>query len=80
MLAGATQLAVDDLVEEPQEIGQVKPEPAIETPGSKTAVEQRVMPLYHHEPFAFQAIHSSLRSMAWLPASTGSQADDRRQS
>jgi hypothetical protein len=75
---GSTDLAVDNLVEEPQEIGQVKPEPAIQAAGAETAIEQRVMPLHHHEPFAFEAIHSSISSMAWLPASTGSLAGTHR--
>jgi hypothetical protein len=40
-----------------KKIGEIDPEPAIQTAGVKAPIHQRVMPLDHHEPFALQTIH-----------------------
>jgi hypothetical protein len=54
---GSTEAAIQHLVEKSQEVGQVQPEAAVEAPGIETPVDERIMPLDHHETFAFQAMH-----------------------
>lgn len=54
---GPPESAVDDLVEKSKKIGEIDPEPAIQTAGVKAPIHERVMPLDHHEPFALQTIH-----------------------
>jgi hypothetical protein len=44
-------------VEKSKKIGEINPEPAIQTAGVKAPIHERVMPLDHHEPFALQTIH-----------------------
>jgi hypothetical protein len=44
-------------VEKPQQVSEIEPEAAIETTGIQPTVQERVMPLHHHEPFTFQAMH-----------------------
>src|SRR5437899_11119172 len=47
------------LVEESQQVSQVQPEPAVQTPGVQAGTVQRVLPLEHHEPLALEAHHAS---------------------
>ena len=56
---GSTEAAIQDLVKEAQQVGQIEPEPAIETSRIETPIDERIMPLDHHKPFAFHAMHSS---------------------
>jgi hypothetical protein len=56
---GAPKSAVDHLVKEPEEIGKIDPEPAIQTSGVEASIHERVVPLDHHEPFALQTIHGT---------------------
>ncbi|HSC57795.1 MAG TPA: hypothetical protein VLC51_11360 [Nitrospira sp.] len=44
-------------MEKSKKIGEIDPEPAIQTAGVKAPIHERVMPLDHHEPFALQTIH-----------------------
>jgi hypothetical protein len=53
----STEATIEDLVEEAQQVGQVEPEPAVQAAGIETAVDQGIVPLDHHEPLAFQAMH-----------------------
>jgi hypothetical protein len=46
-------------MEKTKQIGEVDPEPAIEAPGVNSPVHKGVVPLDHHEPFAFETIHGS---------------------
>jgi hypothetical protein len=52
--------AVDDYVEKTMTVGEIDPEPAIQTAGVEAPIHQRVVPLDHHEPFALQTIHESV--------------------
>jgi hypothetical protein len=49
--------ALDHLVKKSQEVRQVDPKSTIQAAGIDTTIEQRVMPLDHHEPLAFQTMH-----------------------
>ena len=44
-------------MEESEQVGEIDPESTIQTTGVETTIHERVMPLHHHEPFAFQAMH-----------------------
>ena len=55
-------------MEKSQKICQVQPESAIETSRIQTTIDQRVVPLNHHESFAFQAMHTVDASAAPPPA------------
>jgi hypothetical protein len=46
-------------MEKTKQIGEVDPKPAIQTAGIETPIHERVVPLHHHEPFAFETIHGS---------------------
>jgi hypothetical protein len=46
-------------MEKTKQIGEVDPEPAIQTAGIETPIHERVVPLDHHEPFALETIHGS---------------------
>jgi hypothetical protein len=48
-------------MKESKEVGEIDPKPAIEAPGVETPVHQCIVPLDHHEPFAFETIHVALR-------------------
>jgi hypothetical protein len=54
---GAAHTAFDDLVKKPQHIGEVNPESAVQAPGVKPPVHQRVMAFDHHETLTFQTMH-----------------------
>ena len=44
-------------MKESEQIGEIDPESAIQATGIETPIHERVMPLHHHESFAFQAVH-----------------------
>ncbi|ULA59765.1 MAG: hypothetical protein LZF60_160094 [Nitrospira sp.] len=44
-------------MEKPEQVGQIDPESAIQAACIESAIHERVMPLHHHESFAFQAVH-----------------------
>jgi hypothetical protein len=44
-------------MKEAEEVGKINPKPAVQATGVQTPVHQRVMPLDHHEAFAFEAVH-----------------------
>jgi hypothetical protein len=54
---GPTHAAFNDLMKEPQQVRQVDPKSAIQTTRVKPSIHERVVTLYHHEPFASQAVH-----------------------
>ena len=54
---GSSESAVDDLMEKSKKIGEIDPEPAIQTARIQAPIHERVVPLDHHEPFALQTIH-----------------------
>ena len=56
---GSTKSAIQDLVKETQKIGKIEPEPAIETSCVEASIDERIVPLDHHEAFAFHAMHNS---------------------
>jgi hypothetical protein len=51
--------AINHFMEKAKEIGQVDPKPAVEAPGINPTVHKGVVPLNHHEPLAFEALHRS---------------------
>ena len=53
----APPTVVQHLVQKSQPVGQVEPEPAVETARVETAAEKRVMPLHHHVSVAFETLH-----------------------
>ena len=66
-------------VEEVVEVGEIDPKPAIEATGINPAIHKGIVPLDHHEPFAFEALHKSpgcfgqrkrFRTKATQPASS----------
>ena len=56
---GSPKTGVQDLVKEPEEVCQIKPETAIETAGVQPAVQQGVVPLHHHESLTLETMHSA---------------------
>ncbi len=44
-------------MKESEQVGEVYPKSTIQTTGIEPAIHERVMPLHHHESFAFQAVH-----------------------
>jgi hypothetical protein len=56
----SAESAVDDFVEEPKKIGEIDPKSAVETTGIESTIHERIVPLNHHEPFAFEAIHQAV--------------------
>lgn len=55
----STNPIINNLAEEPKEIGQVEPESTVEAAGVEASAHKRVMALDHHETFAFQTVHTS---------------------
>jgi hypothetical protein len=64
----ATNTAIYDLVEKPQDIREVNPKPAIQTAREEPPIHERIVTLDHHEPFTFQATHT-IASNRSLPKS-----------
>jgi hypothetical protein len=54
---GASETAADHFMEKSKKIGEIDPKSAIETTGVQPPIHERVMPLDHHEAFAFKTIH-----------------------
>ena len=44
-------------MEKAEDIGEVDPKPAIETAGIEPFIHEGIVPLHHHEAFAFKAMH-----------------------
>ncbi len=44
-------------MEKSEQVGEIDPKSTIQTTGVEPTIHERVMPLHHHEPFAFQAMH-----------------------
>lgn len=53
----APHSALDDAMEESQQVRQIKPKSAIDTACIQTAAQHRVMPLDQHAAFAFETVH-----------------------
>ena len=64
----AAHAAIDHLVKKPQHIRQINPKPAVQTARKEPAIHERIVPLDHHEPFAFQTTHT-VASIVSLPES-----------
>jgi len=45
-------------MKESKKIGQINPKSTIEAPGVDPAIEESVVTLDHHEPSAFEALHT----------------------
>jgi hypothetical protein len=45
-------------MKKPQDIGEINPKPAVQTARKEPPIHERIVPLDHHEPFAFQATHT----------------------
>jgi hypothetical protein len=41
-----------------EQIGEVDPKPAVEAAGIDSAIDERVVPFHHHEPFALETLHT----------------------
>jgi hypothetical protein len=41
-----------------EEIGQINPEPAIETASVQPPIDESIVALHQHEPFALEALHT----------------------
>jgi hypothetical protein len=61
-------------MKKPQHIRQINPKPAVQTARKEPAIHERIVPLDHHEPFAFQTTHT-VASIISLPKSI----EDNRQ-
>jgi hypothetical protein len=64
-------------MEEPQEICQIEPESAVEAACVQPTVDERVMPLDHHEALALEAVHGSVLLLA-SPSVSKTMADPVR--
>jgi hypothetical protein len=53
-------------VKKSKKIGEIDPKSAIETARIETPVHERIVPLDHHEAFAFEAIHFTNPKEAYL--------------
>jgi hypothetical protein len=51
--------AINHFMKKAKEVGKIDPKPAVEAPGVNSPVHKGVVPLDHHEPFAFEALHKS---------------------
>src|SRR5207237_4973213 len=49
--------AVNNFVEETEQVGKIDPKPAIQTAGIESPIHQRIVTLDHHEAFASQTVH-----------------------
>jgi len=57
-------------MKESEQIGEVDPKSTIEATCVDSAIEQRIMPLHHHEPFALEALHTSSMFSAYQARET----------
>lgn len=44
-------------MEKSEHICEIDPEPAIQAPGVESFIHEGIVPLHHHEAFAFEALH-----------------------
>lgn len=73
----AAQAAFNHLMKESEQIRKINPESAIQTARVESAVHQRIVPLHHHEPLAFEAMHRPNRSpFKLIPQTFGTSQQD----
>jgi len=52
LYSDAFYAAINDFVEETEQVCQINPKSAIETSSIDPAIQERIMPFHHHEAFA----------------------------
>jgi hypothetical protein len=45
-------------MKKPEQIGKIDPEPAVEAASIDSSVEESIVSLHHHKPFALEALHT----------------------
>ena len=70
--------AIDNLVKETEQIGQIDPEPAVEAAGVDSPAHESIVPLDHHKPSASEAMHRSSVPPA-LPKTVHDQSQTTRE-
>jgi hypothetical protein len=49
---------INHFMEKSEKVGQINPKPAIETARVNPTIDQSIVALHQHKPFAFEALHT----------------------